>query len=138
DKNIYDIYRKLFQSLMITKLNFEYFRSYGTEPETYLEFLGAKNSPLYEIIYTCKQIETEEERKTEASKLINYNVDNIYIYIDEEEFRYIFHNIPTVSMDYLRQYLFKVLNFFKSYKVDFTRVNVVYTMDDRYDNKINI
>lgn len=138
DKNIYDIYRKLFQSLMITKLNFEYFRSYGTEPETYLEFLGAKNSPLYEIIYTCKQIETEEERKTEASKLINYIVDNIYIYIDEEEFRYIFHNIPTVSMDYLRQYLFKVLNFFKSYKVDFTRVNVVYTMDDRYDNKINI
>ena len=55
-------------------------------------------------------------------------MDNIYIYIDEEEFRYIFHNIPTVSMDYLRQYLFKVLNFFKSYKVDFTRVNVVYTM----------
>lgn len=138
DKNIYDIYRKLFQSLMITKLNFEYFRSYGTEPETYLEFLGAKNSPLYEIIYTCKQIETDEERKTEASKLINYIVDNIYIYIEEEEFRYIFHNIPTVSMDYLRQYLFKVLNFFKSYKVDFTRVNVVYTMDDRYDNKINI
>lgn len=138
DKDIYDIYRKLFQSLMITKLNFEYFRSYGSEPETYLEFLGAKNSPLYEIIYTCKQIESVDERKSEASKLINYIVDNIYIYIDEEKFRYIFHNIPTVSMDYLRQYLFKVLNFFKSYKVDFTHVNVVYTMDDRYDNKINI
>lgn len=138
DKDIYDIYRKIFQSLMITKLNFEYFRSYGTEPKTYLDFLGAKNSPLYEIIYTCKQIESVEERKSEASKLINYIVDNIYIYIDEEKFRYIFHNIPTVSIDYLRQYLFKVLNFFKSYKVDFTHVNVVYKMDDRLENKITI
>ena len=138
DKDIYDIYRKIFQSLMITKLNFDYFRSYGTEPETYLDFLGAKNSPLYEIIYTCKQIESVEERKSEASRLINYIVDNIYIYIDEEKFRYIFHNIPTVSIDYLRQYLFKVLNFFKSYKVDFTHVNVVYKMDDRLENKITI
>lgn len=138
DKDMYDIYRKIFQSLMVTKLNFEYFRSYGTEPETYLDFLGAKNSPLYEIVYSCKNIEQIEERKSEASKLINYIVDNIYIYIDEEKFRYIFHNIPTVSMDYLRQYLFKVLNFFKSYKVDFTRVNIVYKMDDRIDNKINI
>lgn len=138
DKDIYDIYRHLFQSLMICKLNFEYFRSYGVEPQTYLEFLGSKNSPLYEIIYSCKNIENIEERKTQASKLINYIVDNIYIYIDEEEFRYIFHNIPTVSMDYIRQYLFKVLNFFKSYKVDFTHVNVVYKFDDRLENKINI
>ena len=113
DKDIYDIYRKLFQSLMITNLNFEYFRSYGSEPETYLEFLGLKNSPLYEPIYTCKLIEKVEERKTEASKLINYIVDNIYIYLDEDEFRYIFNNIPTVSIDYLSQYLFKLLNLFK-------------------------
>lgn len=138
DKDIYDIYRKLYQSLMITKCNFEYFRSYGIEPKTYLEFLSAKNSPLYDIISKCKLIENSDERKTEASKIINYIVENIYIYLDEDKFRYIFNGIPTVSLDYLRQYLFKVLNFFKSYKVDFTHVNIIYKLDDRLDNKINI
>lgn len=138
DKDIYDIYRKLYQSLMITKLSFDYYRSYGFEPKTYLEFLSAKNSPLYDIILSCKNIEKEEERKTKCSSVINYIVENIYIYIDEEKFRHIFHGIPTVSMDYLRQYLFKVLNFFKSYKVDFTHVNIVYKFDDRLDNRINI
>lgn len=138
DKDIYDIYRKLYKSLMITNLNFDYFRSEGFEPETYLDFLLAKNSPLYEIISSCRLIEKDEERKTKASQIINYIVENIYIYLDEDMFRHIFHGIPTVSMDYIRQYLFKVLNFFKSYKVDFTHVNIVYKFDDRLDNRINI
>lgn len=138
DKDIYDIYRKIFQSLMITKCNFDYFRSYGSEPKTYLEFLSTKNSPLYDIINSCKSIENSDERKSEASRIINYIVDNIYIYLDEEKFRYIFNGIPTVSLDYVKQYLFKVLSFFKSYKVDFIHVNIIYKLDDRLENKVNI
>lgn len=138
DKNIYDIYRKIFDSLMITKLNFDYFRSEGIEPKTYSEFLYIKNSPLYEVINDCRSTDSEEERKKECSKIINYIVDNIYIYIDKDQFDAIFDGIPTVSLDYIRKYVFEVLNFFKSYKVDFTHTNIVYKFDDQLNNWVNI
>lgn len=138
DKDIYDIYRTIFQSLFVTKLNFDYFSRNGIKPKTYSEFLSMNNSTLYDIIIQCKLISDEEERRNKISEYINTIVENIYIYLDEDMFNYIFHGIPTASMDYLRQYLFQVLNFFKSYKVDFTHVNIVYKLNDKAHNWISI
>lgn len=138
DKDEYDVYMKVYKSLMITKLNFDYFTQYGITPETYSEFLSIKNSPLYDTITNCKLIEKVEDRRSECSKIINYIVDAIYVYLDESDFYNIFHGIPTASIDYLRNYLLLVLNFFKSYKVDFTHVNIIYKMDNRLDNAITV
>lgn len=138
DKDIYDIYRTLFQSLYVTKLNFDYFTKEGFQPKTYSEFLAACNGTLYDVILNCKMIKDSEERKNEISKKINIIVENIYVFLDEDTFPHIFHGIPTASADYLRQYLLQVLNFFKSYKVDFTHVNIVYKLDDRRENWINV
>ena len=129
---------KVYKSLMITKLNFDYFTQYGIKPETYLDFLSIKNSPLYDVIMNCKVIEKVEDRRSECSKIINYIVDAIYVYLDESDFYNIFHGIPTASIDFLRNYLLLVLNFFKSYKVDFTHVNIIYKMDNRLDNAITV
>lgn len=138
DKDMYDIYRTIFQSLYVTKLNFDYFTKEGFKPKTYSEFLAATNGSLYDAILECRIIKDEEEKKNEISKKINIIVENIYTYLEQDTFPNLFHGIPTASMDYLRQYLFQVLNFFKSYKVDFTHVNIVYKLDDRKDNWINI
>lgn len=138
DKNIYDIYRTIYQSLYVTKLNFDYFSKEGFKPKTYSEFLASANSSLYDVILQCKMIKDEEERKTEITKMINIIVENVYVYLDEDMFSHIFHGIPTASMDFIKQYMFKVLNFFKSYKVDFTHTNIVYKLDNRNDNWINI
>lgn len=138
DKNIYDIYRKIWQSLFVTKLNFDYFTQYGIKPKTYSQFLSIANSSLYDVILECKMLGDEDERKQKISEMINIIVENIYVYLDEDMFNHIFHGIPTASMDYIRQYMFKVLNFFKSYKVDFTHVNIVYKLDDRAHNWIPI
>lgn len=138
DKDIYDIYHTIYQSLYVTRLNFDYFTQYGIQPKTYSEFLSIGNSVLYDTIVKCRIIEDAEERKNEISRMINIIVENIYVYLDEDMFNHIFHGIPTASMDYLRQYLFQVLNFFKSYKVDFTHVNIVYKLDNRMDNWIPI
>lgn len=138
DKDIYDIYRTIFQSLYVTKLNFDYFTKDGFQPKTYSEFLSAHNGTLYDVILKCKMIKDAEERKNDISKKINIIVENIYTFLDEDTFPNLFHGIPTASADYLRQYLLQVLNFFKSYKVDFTHVNIVYKLGDRKDNWINI
>ena len=74
----------------------------------------------------------------EISKYINYITENIYLYIDRDEFKYIFQNIPTVSLDYIKEYLFEVIMFFKSHKVDLIHTNNMYIFDDIYENKIPV
>ena len=138
NKEIYDIYRTIYDSLFVTKLNFDYFSKSGVKPKTYSEFLSYNNSALYDLIIKCKLITDIDERKNQISNYINTIVENIYIYLDEDIFNNIFHGIPTANTDFIRQYLYQVLNFFKSYKVDFTHINIVYKLDGRYDNWISI
>lgn len=138
DKDIYDIYKTIYQSLMVTQLNFDYFTQFGDIPKTYMEFLRLECSHLYASINECAVIEKESERRDMCSKYIGYITEAIQIYLKENEFEYIFHGIPTASLNFVKQYLFEVLNFFKSYKTDFTKVNTVYKFDSRLENKIQI
>ena len=141
NKKEYDIYHDLYESLFVTRCNFDYFYKYGSNgnpPKTYREVLGNKCAPLYNIILECESITKKNEREQAITKYINYVVDNIYIYLDKDEFKYIFQNIPTVSLDYIRQYLFKVIMFFKSHKVDLIYTNNIYIFDDIYENHIPV
>lgn len=137
----YDLYKKVYDSLFVTRLNFEYFKEYkmnGVNPDTYSKVLSNKGSILYGIINDCKSIQKESDRRLEVSRIINFIVEDIYCYINKDEFTFIFQNLPTVNTDYIRQYLYRVLNFFKSYKVDFVNTNIIYKFDDRLGSKINI
>lgn len=137
----YQIYRKIYQSLYVTKINFAQFQKssiYGRAPSTYLEYLKYQDGLLYTTILDSSNIAKDSERQLEISRIINFIVEDIYSYIDEDEFKYIFQHIPTVSMDYIRQYIFKVLNFFKSYTVDLIHTNILYKFDDKLNNKIYI
>ena len=137
----WDIYHDLYEALFITKCNFGYFNKYGNNgkpPKTYREVLGNKCAPLYTIIKKCESITKKSERQLEISKYINYITENIYLYIDRDEFKYIFQNIPTVSLDYIKEYLFEVIMFFKSHKVDLIHTNNMYIFDDIYENRIPV
>lgn len=139
DKKMYDIYYTLYQSLMITRLNFDYFRKLDKTPPTgYGDYLEAKGSTLFTVIEDCRNTPKEEDRRIKITNYINAIVENIFIYLDKEEFQYIFQNIPTVSLDFIRMYMFKILNFFKSYKVDILNTNTIYKFDDKLGNKIKM
>ena len=139
NKKMYDIYYNIYQSLMITTLNFNYFKNLdGKVPTRYCDYLELKGSTLYTIIQDCRDTPKIDERRIKITKYINNIVENIFIYLDKEEFRYIFQNIPTVSLDFVRTYMFKVLNFFKSYKVDILSTNTIFKFDDKLGNKIKM
>lgn len=140
NKDIYDIYKKIYESLMISKLNYSHFKEAGNGklPKTYTDYMENRNSFLYGKISDCKDILKEADRQTEISKIINVIVDNIYIYLESDQFRYIFQGIPTASLDYIKQYMFLILNFFKSYKVDLIGSNDVFYFDDKLENKLTI
>jgi hypothetical protein len=139
NKKMYDIYRTIYESLMITQLNFDYYRKLnGLVPQRYCDYLELKGSTLFVAIQDCKNTPKLEDRRIKVTKYINDIVENIYIYLDREEFNYIFQNIPTVSLDFIRSYMFKILSFFKSYKVDILNTNTIYKFDDKLGNKITV
>lgn len=143
DKKMYDIYYKIYQSLMVTRLNFDYFRKLdGTVPTGYGDYLENKGSILFDVIQDCRSTPKLTDRRIKITNYINHIVENIFMYLDhldhKEDFQYIFQNIPTVSLDFIRTYMFKVLNFFKSYKVDILNTNTIYKFDDKLDNKIKM
>ena len=117
------------------------FREYsinGQEPKTYTEYIRNSNVGLYNVLINCDAIQKETERQQEITRIINFIVEDIYVYLDKDEFKYVFNSIPTVSLDYIRKYIWNILNFFKSYKVDVIHANIIYKFDDRLHNKVRV
>lgn len=141
DYNEYCVYREVYESLYVTRLSFDMFREFsinGKAPKTYTEYLQNSNVGLYNVLMNCADIQKDEERRQELTRVINFIVEDIYVYLDKDEFRYVFNGIPTVGMDYIRKYIFNIINFFKSYKVDVIHTNIIYKFDDRLHNKVRV
>ena len=57
-------------------------------------------------------------------------------YIDSDKFSFVYSNLPGETADYLQKYIMKVINFFKSYKIDMIGMNTIYTLDDEFENLV--
>lgn len=139
NKKIYDIYKKLYDSLMVMELNMEFFRKKdGTIATSYTDFIHDRDIILYNSLTAIQNTKKEELKKQRITEVIN---DCIYVmeqYIDSEDYKFIFSNLPTVSAEAIKGYIFKVINFFKSYKVDILGINTIYKFDDKLENKITM
>lgn len=137
--DIYKIWKKLYDSLMIWKFNLQFFKlSSGDVASTFTEFLQEKDNVLYTSINTITSITDKETRENEIVSIIS---DTVYIleeYIDSNEFKYIYNQLPGVSKEYILQYLFTMINFFKSYKIILKQMNVQFIIDDPNTSSIKI
>lgn len=137
NKRIYDIYKKIYDSLMITDFNLEFFRlDNGEMAKTYTEFLEYRDSSLFRSLYNIKSITDIEARQRQIYSVISEVVYCLDEYLDNTKLKNIYQAIPSVSGDYVKQYLMKVINFFKSYKVDLLGITTLYTFDDKLSNTI--
>lgn len=131
DYNIYSIWKKMYDSLMTLRFNLEFFKlSDGTVATTFSDFLKDKDYVLYKSLADIKAIEDKETRENSIVTMIS---DIVYIldqYLDTDEFKFIYSQFPGVSAEYLLQYLFTMINFFKSYKVILNEMNINMTIDD--------
>lgn len=146
NKRIYDIYKKLYDSLMTTRLTFDFFKNPATMDfyrdasgnATYTEFLRNKNDILYTLLMRIKAFEDEASRNQYISTLIDNIVWSIEEFVDSSKFQGIFINLPVNSLDAVKNYIAKVINFYKSFKVHFLGFDTVYLLGSSSDEYIKI
>lgn len=139
NKKIYDIYYKLYDSLMLTELTKDFFtKSDGTMATSYTDFIKDRDKILFTKLVSIKTIDSISQKQYEINELINDIVYIIEQYIESDDYKFIFSYLPSISAEAIKQYVYKVVNFFKSYKVDFQSINTIYKFDDKLDNKIKI
>ena len=128
--DIYSIWKKLYDSLMIYQFNVDFFKlSNGTTATTFTEFLQEKSPLLYADIVRIRAITDSETRENDIVTMISDIVYIIEEYIGTDTFKYIYMQFPGVSGEYLLQYVYTMINFFKSYKINLIGINKLLSLD---------
>ena len=146
NKRVYDVYKNLYDSLMTLELTFDYYKNPETGDfyrddegdATYTEFLKHRDNSLYYTILNIQDFEDEASRNQYIGNLIDSIIYVLEEFIDTKEFQGLFSNLPVMSTESVKQYIATVINFYKSYKVDFLGMNTIYTLDDELDSIIQI
>lgn len=136
DRELYKIYKYIYDSLMLTDLNFEYYyiRELGRVAETFTEFLQYNDIVLYNSLMSIKEENDEEKRSLNIYNTITNISTFITDLLDNSELSHIFINLPTESGEYIKTYMYKVINFFKSYKINILDIQTIYKLDK--ENKV--
>ena len=105
---------------------------------TYEAYLMNQAPILYAKLVEIDMMDDEDSKIQMISNIIDNAVFVLEQWIDRDEFPGIFHNLPAVSVDAIKEYIQMVVDFYKSYKVHFLGVNTIYTFDDDYEGWIKI
>lgn len=148
NKRVYTAYKKVYDACYISEYNTKFFELDGEplpesnhktgEGYTYTEFLKERDYVLYESIKDLESYTDETSLRKTISDII---IEIVYVleeYMDSDEFKYIFSKFPAVSGDYVRSYMLKVVNFFKSYKVHLLNISTVYKAFDKGTNAFKV
>lgn len=133
NKRIYDAYKMAYKALMIRKYTDKFFVKDGVHvADTITEFLSYADKDLYNAIIRIRSFTEESQKRKEIVNSIMDTVKYIEIYMNDPQFKLLFNDLPGVGLDFIKMYLKKIIDFFKSYKVEIAGINTVYKFDDKY------
>jgi hypothetical protein len=132
---IYRLYKKIYDSLMLTRINLDYFviDDEGTIATSYAEFLQYKRSDLYEKYLALVNVSEESRNEKIATQVYNIACC-IEEYVDMGIVPYLFAGLPAVSIEAVKVYVMDIINFFKSFKISILDLDTVYVADDKLTN----
>lgn len=136
DINIYRIYQKIYKALLISQLNTSSFiNNSGNFCPTYTEYLKDRDNLLYETIQSIRSLEGEE-KNIRISELLDDVINSLEecLQTDKLDFKYI--SLSAITNELIKKYIYKIINFFKSYTVQLLSMNVIYKFDDQSTNKV--
>ena len=102
----------------------------GKIAKTYLEYLKHTNPAMYNLVNDADPDNMIEE--------IDYLLLALTEYLSSDKYKYLFLNIPSLSMDSLRKFVYYLIDIFKSYTVDLKAMNIIYHIDDKRIHNIKL
>ena len=139
-KEIYDAYKFIYQSLFVMRCNMEYYSlPNGEMATTYRQFLRYKDPVLYEYIQNkIASIKNVEARQTACVNAIQSITTYLKDYIDQDLVNLddVFAGLPSISLDFIRNYVQEVVDFFKSFKIFTHDSSILYLFDDKFQNYV--
>lgn len=136
DLKKYKIYKKIYDSLMISKYNKEAFKIGDNEyAKTYTDFIKNRDAVLYARLNRFKNLDPDSMHKEIADEIveITYAIDDC---VDTYSYGFLYSYFPAVSANYIQQYITKLINWFKSWKVHLLGINTLYSLGDASENTI--
>lgn len=116
----------------------------------YYEYMQYRNIELYnhliDIKYNYNNIYDpvkqayvpSDEKRQRIEALCEMIVMSLEKYFNKNEWRYIFNLIPTANIQNIQNYIMKMVIFFKSWKTQILDTAVTYSLDDPYNNHVQI
>lgn len=135
NKKMFDIYKKIYDSLMTVKESKAYFKINNRVASSLTEWIQYRDELLYQSLRDLDELEDADRQRT-ISKYIEDCVYQISEYINTDELRGVFNSFAGANTDSLLTYLGKVINFFKSYKVQMYDITTQYVFDDKLENTL--
>lgn len=129
------IYRFVYDYLFTKEFDIEHYTLFdGTVAEDYEQILKQRNIILwkyYNKVISEPDLETKQDMIRQA---MNDIVNTLSYYLNDEALNYIFAFTSVASLDSLLNYIYLMIDFFKSFKVHFLEPHVTYILDDKLEN----
>ena len=127
----YNAYKRIINAVLYTDYSTNmYKRPDGTLPGTYMEYLQENCIKMYDYV----------ENTTDENMIDQ--IDNVLVaignFLDSDRFKYIFLNIPTLSVDDIKKFITYLIYTFKSYTVELKAMNIIYDIDDKRINNVKL
>lgn len=137
DYQIYKIYEDLYNALMITDISHEIYKlPTGDMASTYTEYFLYYNIDIYNHIQNIRSLDGKDKENAIGDTIVEI-LSCLEDYIQTDEFEYMFMNLPMVG-EIVKDYIYKVINFYKSYKIQLDKINTIYRFDDMLENRIKM
>lgn len=130
----------VYDYLFTRKFDYERYtlKSTGELATTYDEILREKNYIIYKYYQTMLNETDLETRQEMIRSAMNDIINTLDYYLKGDYFKYIFNIFTVTSFTSLLNYMYKVINFFKSWKVYFLEVYSTFNTTNKLDNQIQM
>lgn len=132
------VYSYVFYTLFTTPYDMEfYITNSGDVAETYDQVLEKYDYTLYQKYLELMSEPDPDTRIYNLRNIMNDIVDTLEYYISGDRLKYVMNFVYTNSFDSIMHYIQEMINFFKSWKVQFLNPKVNYIVNDKFNHKIS-
>lgn len=115
---------------------------------TYREYLRYNDTTLYSYLENIASMTNSDTRQEICINAIQQIVGYMKDYIDEDgvdsdstddiRLDEVFSGLPSISLEFVKDYIKEVIDFFKSFKIFTHDSSIIYIFDDKFENYIQL